>query len=250
MRSTTIFRRAFVFLIAAVAALSSVAPASAEEDNHRLIHRSIQELVTAQGTLCWPQPDGSAGCFLFFPPAANYILFVVTPTLMVAAVDYAGLEDRWLKQASNGHRSFHTSFSGTVTERPLSDGRAEIKFNLHTKHAASRAFLLADGTPLFGYTTPEILAGAQPALGESTFEFAFIQPHVGMPLPDLGQVGFAPIPGQEFEWSHFRSVTTGPLRAGFGVADGTRGRMRVDMISTAANPSVKEIIDLRVIKDD
>jgi hypothetical protein len=135
-----------------------------------------------------------------------------------------------------------------VTERALGDGRSELRVILHTRHVAARAF--TGDTPLFGYTTPEVLAGAPAATGESTFEFTFINPAFGMPLPDLAQVVFAPLPGQEVELSHFRATATGPLRAGFGVPDGTRGRMFVDMISTAGNPSVREVIDLRVVGHD
>jgi len=246
MRRQSSLWRGIVVAVTMAAGLSAISPASAAGPDTKT-HRSIQELVRAQGSYCFP--DGSGGCFLFFPPVKNYIFFEVLATGWIAAVDYAGLEDRWLKDASDGERRFGTKFSGTVTERGLPDGRAEITIKLHTKRAAARVFQ-SDGTLLFGNTTPNVLAGAQPAIGESSLEFIFINPTVGMPLPDLGQVGFAPIPGQEFVRLAFQATATGPLHAAFGVKDGTRGRMTVDMISTAANPSVKEIIDLKVVRDD
>jgi hypothetical protein len=245
MRRQSLLWRGIVVAVGMVAGVTTMNPALAASPDTK-IHRSIQDLVAAQGTFCFP--DGSGGCFLADPPVKNYIFFLVNATGWIAAVDYAGLEDRWLKDASDGSRTFGTNFSGSVTELALPDGRAEITIKLHTKRAVARVFQ-SDGTLLFGNTTPDVLAGAKPAIGDSSFEFIFINPSVGMPLPDLVQAAFAPIPGQEFVRSEFQASATGPLHAAFGVKDGTPGRMRVDMISTAANLSVKEIIDLRVVGD-
>lgn len=245
MAHRTTLRLAAIVALAVLTTLSAAAPVGAA--SAKPIHRSLQELVRAQGTLC--VPDGAGGCLLFNPPVANYIFFGAAATERIAAVDYAGLEDRWLQQASGGSQSFHTGFSGTVTERPLGDGRAEVSILLHTRHEVARVFLF-DGTLIFGNTTPDVLAGAQPAFGESTFDFVFINPTVGMALPDLGQIVFAANPGQVFVSSHFRAVATGPLHAAFGVSEGTRGQMMVDMISTASNPSVREIITLKALQDE
>jgi hypothetical protein len=247
MRRQSSLWRGIVVAVSMIAGVSAMSPALAASPDTK-IHRSIQELVKAQGSFCFP--DGFGGCLLADPPVKNYIFFLVNATGWIAAVDYAGLEDRWLKDTSDGNRTFGTKFSGSVTELALPDGRAEITIKLHTKRVAARVFQQSDGTLLFGNTTPDVLAGAQPAIGESSFEFIFINPSVGMPLPDLVQVAFAPIPGQEFVRSEFQASATGPLHAAFGVKDGTRGRMRVDMISTAANLSVKEIIDLKVIRGE
>jgi hypothetical protein len=246
MRRQSSLWRSIAIAVSTIAALSTFTPALSASPETKM-HRSIQELVRAQGSYC--SPDGSGGCILFVPPVKNYIFFGVGATGWGAAVDYAGLEDRWLRDASGGEQRFGTKFSGTVTERRLADGRAEITIRLNTKRAAARVFQ-SDGMLLFGNTTPDVLTGAKPAIGNSSFEFVFINPTVGMPLPDLGQVVFAAIPGQEFVRSTFQATATGPLHAAFGVKEGTQGRMRVDMISTAANPSVKEIIDLRVVRDD
>jgi hypothetical protein len=237
-------KRCLGAVVAVIAALSAVLPASAEGD--RGIHRSIQQLVKAQGTYCFVDPGG--GCTLYDPPVANYIYFASSVTNWVGAVDYAGLEDRWLKAATGGHRSFHTEFSGSVIERPLADGRAEIAVHLQTENEAVRVFLLPD-TLLFGNRTPSVLAGARPAFGESTLDFDFINPKAGMPLPDLAQIGFAPFPGQEFVTLHIRAVATGPLHAASGFPEGSRGRMTMDMISTAANPSAREVLTLTAINE-
>jgi hypothetical protein len=245
MTRRTTLRRALVVALTLTACLSVVAPASA--GTAKTTHRSIQEVVRAQGTYCFP--DGSGGCVLFDPPVPNYIFFEALATQWVGAVDYAGLEDSWLKGASNGEQSFRTKFSGTVLERPLPDGRAEITIKLITQRAATRVFLAPD-TLLFGNTTPAVLAGARPALGESRLDFVFINPAVGMALPDFVQLFVAPLPGQEFIRSEIRATAEGPLHSAFGVRDGTRGRMTMDMIATAANPSAREVLELSVIKDE
>lgn len=212
-----------------------------------IIPRSIHEAVNRQGTFCFT-PPGSAGCFLFDPPVANYIFFQRSDNLWTTAVDYAGLEDRWLREHGANHLGFMTTFSGTVTERPLADGRAEITVELHTDNALARAFVSnPDGssTPLFGYTPTEVLAGAQPATGSSDFEFLYIAPRVGMPLQDFVVPGF--IHPEWFESLHFRAQATGPLRSGFGVPNGTPGRMTVDMISTQTDCCVREVLNLSVV---
>jgi len=244
MAKKTAFRLAVVLALGITSLLISAAPASA---NDKVIHRSIQELVRAQGTYCFA--DSSGACTLFAPPVANYIFFQATATQWIAAVDYAGLENAWLKNASFGRQSYRTRFSGTVDERPLRDGRADIKIRLRIERAAARVFL-PDGTLLFGNASPSVLTGAKPAIGESSLDFEFINPRVGMPLPDLLQVGFANITGQDFVILHMRSEATGPLHAAFGVPEGTRGRMVVDMISTAANPSAREVLQLSTLPDD
>lgn len=245
MRKRKGLRFAFVAVITLVAWSAVAAPASAGEA--KTTHRSIHELVRAQGTYCFP--DGSGGCLLFAPPVPNYIFFQATATTWIAAVDYAGLEDSWLKGVSHGDQSFRTKFSGTVDEQRLPDGRAEITIKLHTEREAARVFLPPD-TLLFGNTTPAVHDGARAAVGESSFEFVFINPTPGMPLPDFVQLFVAPLPGQEFVRSEIRATAKGPLHSAFGVPDGTPGRMTMDMIATAANPSAREVLNLSVINDD
>jgi hypothetical protein len=141
-------------------------------------------------------------------------------------MDYAGLADAYLQ--SQGAASLGTTMAGTVRERPLRDGRAEVKVNLHTKNALSWANDCCDfaaGVLLFGSRATDVLAGSAPALGECFLDFVFINTAPGAPLPDLLQVAFLPEPGQELRTLSFRGTASGPLHAAFGVAEGTPGRL-------------------------
>src|SRR5918912_1885672 len=84
--------------------------------------RPIADFVNAQGTYCISDDNG--GCAIFLPPVANFPFFTDPFTNRVAAIDYAGLAKRVMP-------SIGTTTSGTVTERPLADGRAEVDVQLH-----------------------------------------------------------------------------------------------------------------------
>ena len=67
-----------------------------------------------------------------------------------------------------------TSISGSVTERPLKDGRILVHVELHTVNAL--VFGIRNTTPpygdfaadpfIFGARAQDVLAGATPAIGE------------------------------------------------------------------------------------
>lgn len=211
-----------IWLVAATAV--SAAPSTTTEP--------IADFVRVQGTTCFP--DGQGGCILFTPPVQNYVFWGNTATDRVAAVDYAGLENAYI--TSHGGASLGTAFSGSVTRRPLAGGTEEISVILHTRHAASRAFRFSDGTPLFGYSAPEVLAGARPALGDSLLEVVYVNPVAGMPIADLGQLGFAPLPGQVVRVLHFEASAAGGLRPGFGVPDGSPGHLTVNQVGLIGLP--------------
>jgi hypothetical protein len=186
--------------------------------------RSIADFVAAQGTYCLD--DGAGGCVLFVPPVANFFAWAA-PSNLAAAVDYAGLAD-----ASLGY-VLGTTTSGTVTERPLDDGRAEVSVVLRTDSALSwaiagtypNAFDYRGAPLLFGARVPDVLAGATPALGQSQLTVVFVNPEPGAPLPDLlDLVGtrFADVRSIAF-----RASAAGALRAAFGVPDGAPGRLAV-----------------------
>jgi hypothetical protein len=213
--------------------------------------RSIQDFIAVQGTTCFP--DDAGNCILFAPPAQNYVFWGNDRTDRLAAVDYAGLEAAYL--AAHGGPSLGTTFSGTVSEQALADGREKVRVVLHTHNAASRVVRLSNAEPLFGYSISEILAGARPAIGDSLLELTYINPTVGMPLADLGQLGFAPIPGQVVVFLHFEATATGGLRSAFGVREGTPGQMHVNQVGLIGkpfgarnlNPFPVELIDLHAI---
>jgi hypothetical protein len=190
------------------------------------VQRSIEEFVTAQGDYCLD--DGMGGCLLFIPPVANYLGTSDPGRGICAAVDYAGLADEWITAASGGAISFGTTFSGSVTERPMDDGRAEVHVRLNTRNALTWAIDGCDfaTSPLiFGHRAPDVLAGADAALGDVKFQIKFVNTAPGAPLPDIMQLLFAPEPGQEVRMLAIDARATGTLRAAFGVPDGTPGHL-------------------------
>jgi len=212
---------------------------------------SIQDFIAVQGTHCFA--DESGNCILFAPPAPNYVFWANGVNDRVAAVDYAGLEATYL--AAHGGPALGTTFSGSVSQQVLADGREKVSVVLRTHNAASRAMRLSTAEPLFGYSVPELLAGARPALGDSVMELVYINPTVGWPLADLGQLGFAPTPGQVVVFLHFEATAAGGLRSGFGVGEGTPGQLHVNQVGLIGkpygarhfNPFPAELVDLQAI---
>jgi hypothetical protein len=80
--------------------------------------------VDAQGTYC--VDDGSGGCFLFIPPIPNYGGWANQDFSRCASVDHAGIANAWIEGASGGAVSFGTTTEGTVIERALPGGQAEV----------------------------------------------------------------------------------------------------------------------------
>lgn len=160
--------------------------------------RPIMDFVEAQGTYCID--DGMGGCFLFVPPIANFFGWADPERQLFASVDYAGLADLWLLEETEGCDSFGTTFSGTVQERALGDGRTEVKVVLHTKNALvwvaepvpddPDANPFTSGPLVFGAKAPEVCdLGIPPSLGDSLFKVRFIhEAEPGDPLPDLMSV--------------------------------------------------------------
>src|SRR5262249_41646002 len=111
-----------------------------------------------------------------------------------------------------------TKTDGTMTERPLADGRAEVSVILHTTDALTWASMFpppAAGPTLFGNTAADVQSGATPALGDSVLQVVFKNTAPGAALPDpvnafiLGNAA----PGQELVFIAFRGTATGPLHA-------------------------------------
>lgn len=226
MNSNTNMKRIFripVFALLVVFLLALAAPfVLAAEDAPAVINRPISEFVAAQGTYCFD--DGGGGCLLFEPPVQNFLGQNDPVRMKSASVDYAGLANEWIVE--NGGESLGTRFSGSVKEYPLPDGRARVKVVLKTKRALTWVEDSADfsGPLLFGNKAPEVLAGAAPALCNSTFQITFINTAPGAPLPDLIQLIVAPEPGQEIFKVSARCNVKGLLHAAFGVPEGTMGR--------------------------
>ena len=207
-------------LIAVTGLLLAIAapPAMAQE---RATQRPIEDWIEQQGTYCFP--DGSGGCLLFVPPIENFFGFTDPGSERAASVDYAGLANDWIEEASGGSTSFGTTFSGSITERPLSDGRAEVNVRLRTDNALAwvvDGFDFATGDLLFGNRAPDVLAGDEPALVSSHLTLRFINTAPGAPLPDLIQLLVEDFEALRF--IGFEANGEGPL-----ADDGGRGKLQV-----------------------
>jgi hypothetical protein len=116
-----------------------------------------------------------------------------------AAVDYAGLADRFITQ--NGGQSSGTVMDGSVLVRPLDAGHVQVEVTLNTRNALTfvvQPSALIPGTSCAAFADVDLKAGplvlgaralpipplAQRALGDSLFHITFVNP-TGAPLPDL-----------------------------------------------------------------
>ena len=88
--------------------------------------------------------------------------------------------------------------SGTVIERPLKDGRAEVTVLLHSKNVNAWVINLDLGgdfldqiknkPTIFGHRPVDIRAGAKQALANPFLHVVFTIGYPGAPLPDLVQL--------------------------------------------------------------
>lgn len=240
--------------IAAPTAEIAVAPGvvAAVPDSHGTNQRSFDEFLAAQGTYCVNNPSD---CVNVQAPLPELGQFANGEYTISSIVDYFGQADPYLRAASGGKISLGSTVEGSVTERPLKDGRAEIDVIVRATniliYAAGPEFLAGD--PLFfGATVGEILAGASPAVGTSFYEFKFITSATGLPLPDLVKIVYFPDPGQESIQLNFHAQADGLCRAASGFPEGTPGRLSVHQVAIfntksprkAQNPFTVETITL------
>jgi hypothetical protein len=93
--------------------------------------------------------------------------------------------------------------------------------------------------PLFGHLFFEVDAGAPPTLGDAFVEIRFTNTAPGAPLPDFNQLLFCPLPGQALDFLAIRAQASGPLRGGFGVPEGTPGRLEVSQTGPFATSALR-----------
>ncbi len=212
-----------------VAAGAAHAIALSSKSGGHTVQRPLADFLNAQGTSS-----------LFVPPVPDYVGWSDNPpngcnSTRFALVDYAGIAAQWL--AANGGPHLGTRLSGTVTERTLADGRADVSVEIHTSNALSWALQfpvndLGSDPPIYGYRAQALAVNPSlvPALSDAHFQVEFINTAPGAPLPDvvtafiLGEAA----PGQELERLSFHSSGTGTLHAVYGVPEGTPGAMNVD----------------------
>ena len=201
---------------------------SPSDGQHAAVHRPVSDFVSAQGST-----NG------FIPPIPDFIAWTDNPpngcnATKFASVDYAGVAAAWLQ--ANGGPAFGTQVGGSVTERPLADGRADVTVVLNTSNAISWVVAfpindLATDPTIFGSRANEILANPslQPGLSTCVLQVEFTNTAMGAPLPDLVNAFILGngLPGQSLTTLSFRSSGSGPLHAAFGVPEGTPGTLTV-----------------------
>ena len=175
----------------------AIGASAAQADRTNL--RPVEDFVNQQGTFCID--DGSGGCVLFVPPVANLLGWSDPVSGRCASVDYAGLANDWIETASSGTVSFGTDFLGSVRERPLRDGTAEVLVQMLVRNALTWVIDgctdFANHNLLFGSRAPDVLyLGMPPALCNAVFSIKFTNTEPGAPLPDLVQLAFFPENGQ------------------------------------------------------
>jgi hypothetical protein len=153
-------------------------------------HRSIMDFVDAQGHVSFGPPGTQqvAG-------VADFVGFTDTKRLRAISADYAGLADKALGGALG------TTFDGDITERDVAGGRILVHVVLHTDNELmwvipfdfdpnNTSDQFGDNPLLFGARPADILRGAVPAIGSSTFTLEFLVDKRNAPLPDLEELAF------------------------------------------------------------
>ncbi len=195
--------------------------------------RPFGDFLATQGTFCWPD---NGGCLSFEPPAPNMIAFAEVENWHLGWADYAGLQNAWIEEASGGAKSLGTVVTGTIKETALEDGRALVQLNLRAKDALfwvnQFQFVFDAWDPMyFGARPQEVLAGADPALGNVNMMVEFINTAPGAPIPDIVQLTFFPEPEQEIVTMRITSLAHGVLREASGYPEGTPGIAKMNEVN-------------------
>lgn len=248
MRRTHVCRAVFVGLVLALAGCSDDPLAAPDEavfnpplqaaaTANATAFRPFEDFLDTQGTFCWPD-NGS--CLMFEASAPNIIAFAEVENWHLGWADYAGLQNAWIEAESGGDMSLGTVVTGTVKETALEDGRALIRLNFRAKNALCWVNQFVDfGTwdPMyFGARPQDVLAGAEPALGNVNMMVEFINTAPGAPIPDLVQLTFFPEPGQEIVTMRITWLAQGILHEASGYAEGTPGVAKVNEVNLGKPP--------------
>jgi len=174
--------------------------------------RPFSEWLAAQGGAVDPATCASTVVGWLTPDFATF-----------ARADYSGKICDCI--TNGGGPVFQPEFSGTVTERDLPDGTAEINVIQHfaNTYVVARDFT-QPGNPapaILGYNATELFGHPelQSAVASGMIQVKFIIAHPGDPLPGLGSANSLTLSA--------RFQGSGPLRAAFGVDEGTPGKLLV-----------------------
>jgi hypothetical protein len=199
--------------------------------------RPLADFINAQGTTTCFTPPAPAQLGATSDPDKGPVRF--------ALFDYTGKVAALLQNMYG--ISLGTTVTGTVTERPLADGRVEVTVNLHTRDALAWAINLDLSIPqasqfnnnplLFGARAQDLIANPSttPALGDIHLRIVFKNTAPGAALPDLVCINsgpdcptVAPCPaGFEIDFFMVEANATGPLHAASGFPEGSTGRLDV-----------------------
>ena len=193
-----------IVLISLVITVLSIVQVNAETRQ-----RPFSEWLAAQGASFNPVTCGASVFGWLTPDLATF-----------ARADYSGKIASCI--TSHAGPVFNPEFSGSVTERDLPDGTAEIL----VIHRFAGTYAVArdntqGGIPILGYGAVELFGHPelQPGLANGMMQIKFINPYPGAPLPDVATVNTLSLSA--------RIRGEGPLRAAFGVTEGTPGKFLV-----------------------
>ncbi len=241
----SVLRRLAVALILGAVALASPALAQANQ-------RPISDWVNVQGLDAY-WFGTNFGFPTDFPDVVGWAPGDDAPyqTYRLCVGDYAG---RLAAHLATNNINLGTAVSGTVMERPLADGTAEVKVNVHVTNALVWvADILSQnpstgqitfGPTLLGHRQDEVWNGAAPVLGEIHMTLVFINnAGMGAPLQDLNRLFFGgwvvPAADGQFVSMNLQIHAQGALNPDactlFGVPLGTQGSVVCNQRANYAN---------------
>lgn len=144
------------------------------------------------------------------------ILWIDPVTNRYMTIDYSGKVNDFI--VAHGGKSVGTVVSGTVIQRPLPNGTAEITVQLNLQNAV--VWASQGSTLVFGHVPLDIVSGYTPALATVNFNLKFTISAPGAPLADLATIVFTQH-AQVFQ--QLNAIGQGPFLAAYGVPDGTPG---------------------------
>ena len=196
--------------------------------SHRLFARPFRVVSLVTTLLC--AAAGSASAQATQRPIADFlgpnlaenigIIWYETGQTQRGYFDYFG------RSALANSLTLGSSFTGTVVERELPDGRASVRVVLHARRVFAYVYDAAIGNAIvFGHTGSQIKNGGDPALADVTLTVDFINEAPGAPLPSLTSLVFRPSAAYEIGKLSVVANAAGTFRAAYGVAEGTPGRL-------------------------